>query len=72
MNKVIATYRLLGNFAEGPVRINNSNLLVVPVVGIVLGFEVLQLKREHEVMYEQYRALRSKCRQRIGLYRQTS
>merc|ERR1712198_783782 len=34
--------RLLGNFAEGPVRINNSNLLVVPVVGIVLSFEVLQ------------------------------
>merc|ERR1712198_153952 len=35
--------RLLGDIAKGPVWINNSSLLVVPVVGVVLSFEVLQL-----------------------------
>merc|ERR1719374_302520 len=34
--------RLLGDVTEGPVRINNSSLNMVPVVGIVLSFEVLQ------------------------------
>ena len=52
MNKVIATHRLLSDIAKSPVRINNSSLNMVPVVGIVLSLEVLQLKREHEVMYE--------------------
>ena len=52
MNKVIATYRFWGDIAKGPVRINNSRLLVVPVVGVVLSSEVLQLQREHEIMYE--------------------
>ena len=52
MNKVIATYRFWGDIAKGPVRINNSRLLVVPVGGVVLSSEVLQLQREHEVKYE--------------------
>merc|ERR1712198_385871 len=34
---------LVGDIAPGPVRINNSSLLVVPVVGVVLSSEVLQL-----------------------------
>merc|ERR1719334_906898 len=35
--------RLVGDIAPGPVGINNSSLLVVPVGGVVLSSEVLQL-----------------------------
>merc|ERR1712198_5074 len=35
--------RLLSDIAKSPVRINNSSLLVVPVVVVILSFEVLQL-----------------------------
>merc|ERR1712002_770141 len=35
--------RFFSNFAPGPVGVDNGSLLVVPVVGIVLGLEVLKL-----------------------------
>merc|ERR1712002_662127 len=35
--------RLFSNFAPGPVGVDNGSLLVVPVVGVVLGLQVLKL-----------------------------
>ena len=40
------SYRLLSNLAPGPVGVNDGSLLVVPVVGVVLGLQVLELREK--------------------------